>query len=118
MKAGLRGGFGSRTGFARAGAGGPESATSSRSGPARTLGNIPRSPRCTERWSATATRSRATPTSPPAKPARDRLRLLANEYECQAGDDERREKDRQKPLAGASEGDGFAVGGVEGLSTA
>ena len=45
-------------------------------------------------------------------------RLLASEFECQAGDDEGREKERQKPLAGASEGDDFALGGVEGLSSA
>jgi hypothetical protein len=44
--------------------------------------------------------------------------LLASELECQAGDDERREKERQKPLAGAPEGDDFALGRVEGLSSA
>jgi hypothetical protein len=48
----------------------------------------------------------------------DSLRLLANEFECQAGDDERREKERQKPLAGAPEGDDFTLGRIEGLSSA
>jgi hypothetical protein len=38
--------------------------------------------------------------------------------ERQAGDDEGREEDRQKTLSGASEGDGLALGGVEGLNTA
>jgi hypothetical protein len=45
-------------------------------------------------------------------------RLLASERECQAGDDEGREKDRQNPLSRAPEGNGFALGGVEGLSSA
>ena len=45
-------------------------------------------------------------------------RLLANENECQLGDDERRQEQRQEPLARASEQDGLAVGGVEGLSSA
>src|SRR5664279_4046442 len=40
------------------------------------------------------------------------------ELERQAGDDEGREKDRQKALSGASEGDGLALGGLEGLSSA
>src|SRR5665213_1334143 len=39
------------------------------------------------------------------------------ELERQAGDDERREEDRQKALPGASEGDGLAFGGLEGLSS-
>src|SRR5450631_1207750 len=38
--------------------------------------------------------------------------------EGQAGDDEGREEDRQKALSGASEGDGLALSGVEGLSSA
>jgi hypothetical protein len=45
-------------------------------------------------------------------------RLLADENECQSGDDERREEERQEPLARASEGDDLAVGGVEGLGSA
>jgi hypothetical protein len=36
-------------------------------------------------------------------------RLLADENECQSGDDERREEERQEPLARASEGDDLAV---------
>jgi hypothetical protein len=36
----------------------------------------------------------------------------------QAGDNEGSEEDRQKTLSGASEGDGLALGGVEGLSSA
>jgi hypothetical protein len=44
--------------------------------------------------------------------------LLPTEAERQAGNGEGREKDRQKPLAGASKGDYFAVGGIEGLSSA
>src|SRR5437870_1086696 len=48
----------------------------------------------------------------------DRPRLLASERECQAGDDEGRGKDGQNPLSGAPEGDGFALSGVEGLSSA
>jgi hypothetical protein len=40
------------------------------------------------------------------------------ELERQAGDDEGREEDRQKTLSGASEGDGLALGGIEGLSSA
>jgi len=40
------------------------------------------------------------------------------ELERQAGDDEGREEDRQKALSGASEGDGLALGGLEGLSSA
>jgi hypothetical protein len=45
-------------------------------------------------------------------------RLLALERERQAGDDEGCEKDRQKPLSRASEGDGLALGRVEGLGSA
>ena len=45
-------------------------------------------------------------------------RLLATERECEAGNDEGQEKDRQDALSGASEGDGLAVGGVEGLGSA
>jgi len=44
--------------------------------------------------------------------------LLPDELEGQAGNDEGREKEGQKPLAGASEGDNFAVGGIECLSSA
>jgi hypothetical protein len=40
------------------------------------------------------------------------------ELERQAGDDEGREEDRQNALSGASEGDGLALGGLEGLSSA
>jgi hypothetical protein len=40
------------------------------------------------------------------------------ELERQAGDEEGREEDRQKALSGASEGDGLALGGLEGLSSA
>src|ERR1035437_6996615 len=40
------------------------------------------------------------------------------ELERQAWDDEGREEDRQKALSGASEGDGLALGGLEGLSSA
>ena len=43
---------------------------------------------------------------------------LTAELERQAGDDEGREKDRQKALSGASEGDGLALGGLEGPSSA
>jgi hypothetical protein len=43
---------------------------------------------------------------------------FAAELERQAWDDEGREKDRQKALSGASEGDGLALGGLEGLSSA
>src|ERR1700730_5999162 len=43
---------------------------------------------------------------------------LASELERQARHDERHEKDRQNPLSGASEGDDFALGRVEGLSSA
>jgi hypothetical protein len=40
------------------------------------------------------------------------------ELERQAGDDKGREEDRQNALSGASEGDGLALGGLEGLSSA
>src|SRR5450631_3343358 len=40
------------------------------------------------------------------------------ELERQAWDDEGREEDRQKALSGASEGDGLALGGLEGTSSA
>jgi hypothetical protein len=40
------------------------------------------------------------------------------ELDRQAGDDEGSEEDRQKTLSGASEGDGLALGGIEGLSSA
>jgi hypothetical protein len=40
------------------------------------------------------------------------------ELERQAGGDEGREEDRQKALSGASEGDGLALGGLKGLSSA
>jgi len=40
------------------------------------------------------------------------------ELERQAWDDEGCEKDRQKALSGASEGDGLALGSLEGLSSA
>jgi hypothetical protein len=43
---------------------------------------------------------------------------FAAELERQAWDDEGREEDRQKALSGASEGDGLALGGLEGLSSA
>jgi hypothetical protein len=43
---------------------------------------------------------------------------IANEFQRQPGNDEGREKDRQEPLSGASEGDDLALGGVEGLSAA
>jgi hypothetical protein len=45
-------------------------------------------------------------------------RLLALERKRQAGDDEGGKKDRQKPLSSASEGEGLAVDGVEGLGSA
>ena len=45
-------------------------------------------------------------------------RLLASERECQAGNNEGREKDRQRPLSAASEGNNVALGGVEGPSSA
>ena len=70
----------------------------------------------------------ATGPATPAAPLRPRCcapsypvigaRLLAMERECQAGKYERREKDRQNPLSGASESHGFVLGGVEGLSCA
>ena len=44
--------------------------------------------------------------------------LLALELERQAGDDKGREKDRQKPLSSASEGDCFALGSIESLGSA
>jgi hypothetical protein len=40
------------------------------------------------------------------------------ELERQAGNDERREEDRQETLSGASEGNRLALGGVEVLSSA
>jgi hypothetical protein len=40
------------------------------------------------------------------------------ELERQAGYDERREENWQKTLSGTSEGDGLALGGVEGLCSA
>src|SRR6202521_2913156 len=40
------------------------------------------------------------------------------ELDRQAGDNEGSEEDRQKTLSGASEGDGLALGGIEGLSSA
>src|SRR6202042_3668717 len=40
------------------------------------------------------------------------------ELERQAWDEEGREEDRQKALSGASEGNGLALGGLEGLSSA
>jgi hypothetical protein len=43
---------------------------------------------------------------------------FAAELERQAWDDEGREEDRQKALSGASEGDGLALVGLEGLSSA
>ena len=50
-------------------------------------------------------------------PTRDPC-LLAMERDCQAGNDEGQEEDRQDALSAASEGDGFALGGVEGLGSA
>src|ERR1700730_4459775 len=44
--------------------------------------------------------------------------LLASQRECQAGNNEGRKKDRQRRLSAASEGNGVAVGGVEGPSSA
>src|SRR5271169_4267793 len=43
---------------------------------------------------------------------------IANEFQCQPGNDEGCQKDRQEPLSGASEGDDLALGGVEGFSAA
>jgi hypothetical protein len=40
------------------------------------------------------------------------------ERECQAGNEEGQKEDRQDALAATSEGDGFALGGVEGLGSA
>src|SRR6516165_661877 len=48
----------------------------------------------------------------------DSPRSLPTELERQAGKDKGREKERQEPLAGASEGDQFALGRIEGLNTA
>ena len=48
----------------------------------------------------------------------DNRRLLPTELDRQAGNDEGREKEGQKPLAGAPEGDDFALGGIEGLGPA
>src|ERR1019366_4063483 len=45
-------------------------------------------------------------------------RGVTAELESEAGDEEGREEDRQKALAGASEGDGLALSGVEGLRSA
>ena len=45
-------------------------------------------------------------------------RLLAMERECQAGNEEGQEEDGEDALSAASEGDGFAVSGVEGLGSA
>src|SRR5262245_50822395 len=44
--------------------------------------------------------------------------VLAMERECQAGNGEGQEKDRQDALSAALEADDFAVGGVEGLGSA
>ena len=44
--------------------------------------------------------------------------LLAMERECQAGDDEGQEKDRQDALAAAPEAGSLALGNVEGLGSA
>jgi hypothetical protein len=43
---------------------------------------------------------------------------IANEFQCQPGNEEGCEKDRQESLSGAPEGDDLAIGGVEGLSAA
>src|ERR1700722_14852714 len=43
---------------------------------------------------------------------------IANEFQCQPGNDEGCQKDRQEPLSGASEGDDLALGGVECFGTA
>src|ERR1700729_1731873 len=43
---------------------------------------------------------------------------IANEFQCEPGNDEGCQKDRQEPLSGASEGDDLAVGGLEGFSAA
>src|ERR1019366_8740589 len=45
-------------------------------------------------------------------------RLPASQRECQTGNNEGREKDRQRPLSAASEGNNVALGGVEGPSSA
>src|SRR5580700_4816439 len=47
-----------------------------------------------------------------------RIIIFTVDLERQAGDEEGREEDRQKALSGASEGDGLALGGVEGLNSA
>jgi hypothetical protein len=44
--------------------------------------------------------------------------LLANKRECQTGNDEGHENDRQDALSGAPEASDSAVGGVEGLDSA
>jgi hypothetical protein len=44
--------------------------------------------------------------------------LLAMERECQAGNDEGQEKDRQDALSAASEGDDLTLGGVERFGSA
>jgi hypothetical protein len=43
---------------------------------------------------------------------------MANEFQCQPGNDEGRQKDRQNPLSGTSEGDGLSLGGVETFNVA
>ena len=43
---------------------------------------------------------------------------ITNEFQCQPGKGEGCQKDRQEPLARASEGDHLALDGVEGLSAA
>src|SRR5580704_5045490 len=51
-------------------------------------------------------------------PSDRRIVTFTVDLERQAGDEEGREEDRQKALSGASEGDGLALGGVEGLRAA
>ena len=43
---------------------------------------------------------------------------MPHKRECEAGNDEGQEKDRQDALSGASEAGDFAVAGVEGLGSA
>src|ERR1700674_2555816 len=43
---------------------------------------------------------------------------IANEFQGKPGNEERCQKDRQEPLTCASEGDGIALGDIEGLGAA
>jgi hypothetical protein len=75
-------------------------------------------PRSTPEHPKIDTAEGASSRTEPCVQQRDQSSGFTAELERQAWDDEGREEDRQKALPSASEGDGLALGGLKGSSSA